>query len=235
MPLFLIPLPKTENESTVMPWQSMGGKAFDPDDLESMTFLQNLYSEAQPFIQPPKRSILKFVLGLFGIPYLIEDPSVTGFRERWGHPFEDVVADATANPDDFMIRQFDPKIIEVSEHLGGIEGFPWFPLDTLYDYEGPDGEALTNEATEQDDEAEDAYFSFSSSQEVPPDKMERIAVVFGKAADNYRPEGDEEPDEAGVTALRAAAEWLRFWADRDHSCEAQRFLQAGQGWIRIQV
>ena len=65
--------------------------------------------------------------------------------------------------------------------------------------------------------------------------MRRIADIFNKAAANYKPKEGEEYHEPSVFTARAAAEWLRFWADRGHPCEAHRLLWSGQGWYRIEV
>ena len=246
MPLYLIPLSKTENGSTVMPWQSMGGKAFDPGDLESMEHLQGLYEHARARIRPPRRTLLTPVFGLFGIRYPAENPTVTDFRERWERPFEDIVAEATAAPSDFMIREYDPQILENTEYLSKLEDdFPWFPFYALYDYDGPDGEPMTNHVVVQDTDsadaflgytdAEDAFLDFEGQEPKQPDEMRRIADIFDKAAANYEPEEDEEYHEPSVFTARAAAEWLRLWADRGHPCEAQRLLWSGQGWYRIHV
>lgn len=236
MPLYLIPLPKAENGMTVMPWQSMGGKAFAPDDAESMEYLQVLYGRARQRIQPQKRSILTSVFALFGIRVLAENPTVTKYRERWSRPFEDILAEATASPGDFLIREYDPGILEKTEYLSKLEDdFPWFPFYAMYDFEGPDGEPRTNDVVVGDMEAELAFLGFEGEGPQQPDEMRRVADIFEKAAKDYQPGEDDEHPEASMFTTRAAAEWLCFWADRGHPCEAQRLLWSGQGWYRIEV
>lgn len=236
MPLYLVPLPKTENECTVMPWQSMGGKAFDPNDPESMEFLRVLHARARERIRPVKRTFLTPVFALFGIRYPAENPTVTDFRERWSRPFDEILAEARASPQDFMVREYDPRVLESTEYLSGLEDdFPWFPFYALYDYDGPNGEPTTNFVVIQDMDAEDAFFGFEGREPKQPDEMSRIADIFDKAATDYQPEEDEEYHDPSVFAAHAAAEWLRFWADRGHPCEAQRLLWSGQGWYRVHI
>ena len=236
MPLYLIPLPKTDAEFVVMPWRSMGGKAFEPDDPESTEYLQRLHTRMQKQIQPEKRSLLTPAFALFGVRYPAENPTVTSFRDRWGRPFENILAEATAAPEDFLVREYDPKVLEKTEYISVLEDdFPWFPFYALYDFEGPDGEPRTNDVVVRDEEAELAFLGFEAEGSKRPDEMRRVAEIFEKAAENYQPdEGDKHP-EASLLATRAAAEWLRFWADRGHPCEAQRLLWSGQGWYRIEV
>ncbi len=236
MPLYLIPLPKTENETSVMPWQSMGGKAFEPDDPESMEYLQDLHTRMQQEIRPEKRTFLTPVFALFGIHYPGENPTVTKFRKRWGRLFEEILAEATASPDDFMVKQYDPQLLEGTEYIFRLEDdFPWFPLYALYDFDGPDGEPRTNDVVVGDEGAELAFFGFEGEGPKQPDEMRRVADIFEKAAANYQPEEGDEHPEASVFATRAAVEWLRFWADRGHPCESQRLMWSGQGCYRIEV
>lgn len=236
MPLYLIPLPKTVNESTVMPWQSMGGKAFEPGDKESMEYLQDLLAGMQQRIQPEKRNFLTPIFALFGVRFPAENPTITGFRDRWSRPFEEILAEATAIPEDYLIRQYDPQVLESTVYIAKLEDdFPWFPFYALYDFEGPDGEPRTNDVVAGDMDAEDAFFDFEGQDPKQPGEMRRIAGIFEKAAENYLPEEDDQHPEASLFTARAVVEWLRFWADRGHPCEAQRLLWSGQGWYRIAV
>lgn len=236
MPLYLIPLPKTENKSAVLPWQSMGGKSFQPDDPEAMEYLQHLYTGMQQRIQPEKRSLLTPIFALFGVRFPAENPTITSYRERWSRPFEEILAEATACPEDYLVRQYDPQILEKTEYLSSLdEDFPWFSFYTLYDFDGPDGETRTNNVVVGDMDAELAFLSFEGEEPKQPDEMRHIADIFEKAAASYQPGEDDEFPEASLFATRAAVEWLRFWADRGHPCEAQRLLWSGQGWYRIEV
>jgi hypothetical protein len=236
MPLYLIPLPKNENESIVMPWQSMGGKAFEPGDPESMEFLQDLYAAMQQRVQPEKRSLLTPIFALFGVRFPTEDPTITSFRERWSRPFEEILAEASASPKDYLIRQFDRELLNDTNYLSKFDDdFPWFPFYVLYDFDGPDGEPRTNDVVVDDEDAELAFLGFEGEGPQQPDKMKRVADIFEKAAENYQPGEDDEFPEASLFATRAAVEWLRLWADRGHPCEAQRLLWSGQRWYQIEV
>ena len=236
MPLYLIPLPKTENENTVMPWQSMGGKAFSPDDPESMEYLQDLYAAMQQRIQPERRNLLTPVFALFGMRFPAENPTITSFRERWNRPFEEILAEATASPEDYLIRQYDPKLLEDTEFLSELDNdFPWFPFYALYDFEGPDGEPRTNDVVAGDMDAEMAFLGFEGKGPQQPAEMRRVAGIFETAAEKFQPGEDDAFPEASLFVIRAAVEWLRFWAERGHPCEAQRLLWSGQGWYRIEI
>jgi hypothetical protein len=236
MPLYLVPLPKIVNGDTVDPWRSVGGKAFDPDDAESMEYLQALHSQMQQRIRPERRSLLTPLFALFGVRFPAENPTVTSFRERWGRPFEDILAEATAAPEEYVIRQYDPQQLKETEYLAELEDhFPWFPFYALYDFEGPDGEPRTNDVVIGDEDAELAFLDFEGQGPKQPEDMRGVADIFDRAARNYRPDDDDIDPEISLFAVRAASEWLRFWADREHPCEAHRMLWSGQGWYRIEV
>ena len=236
MPIYLIPLPKTENETVINPWQSIGGKAFDPHDPESMEYLRELHDRAQEQIRPERRSLLTPVFALFGVRYPPENPTVTDFRERWGRPFEDIVAEATASPEDYLVRWYDPHVLEETDCLKLFKkDFPEFPFYALYDFEGPGGEPMTNHVIARNEAAEDAFFSIADEVPKHPAEMRRAAEIFDNAAADYQPDADDTHPEASLLTARAAAEWLRLWADRGHPCEAQRLIWSGQGWYRVEV
>lgn len=235
MPLYLIPLPKTEEEGVVMPWQSIGGKVFDPDDAESLEYLRNLYDSNRQKIRPAPRTLLTPVFALFGVAYPPENPTVRNFRQRWERPFEDILAEATADPSAYMVRSYDPQILRATRYLSAIEDFPWFPIDVLYELDGPDGATQMNEIVMGDDDAENAYFEFGYGKPVEPDTMQSFADIFDRAVARAEPAASDADFARDANALHAAAEWLRFWADRGHPCEAQRLLRSGQGWYRIQI
>lgn len=236
MPLYLIPLPKTENGTVIEPWCSMGGKAFDPGDPESMEFLRDLHSRMQERVQPEKRSLLTPVFALFGVRFPPENPTVTSFRERWGRPFEDILAEATASPEEFLIREYDPDELKGMGHLAAFEDdFPWFPFYALYEFDGPDGESMTNDVVAGDEDAELAFLGFEGQGPKEPAEMREVADIFDRAADNFKEDENDIDPELSLMTIRAAAEWLRFWADRGHPCEAQRLLWSGQGWYRIEI
>jgi len=236
MALYLLPLPQTDGDAVVQPWQSMGGKAFDPDDPESMEFLRRLCEEKRQQVQPWQRSWLTPVFALFGFHFPPENPLATNFRERWDRPFEDILAEATATPDRYLVREYDPEVLQETQYLSDLEYFfPWFPFDLLFEFEAANGEPRTNHVITNDWDAEDAFLSFEGQGPKQPDEMRSIAEIFEKAAASYEPKEGEAWAEECVMAALAGAEWLRFWADRGHPCEGQRLIRSSHGWYGIHV
>lgn len=236
MALYLLPLPKTDSDVEVQPWQSMGGKAFDPDDPESMEYLRKLCEEKRQQVQPWQRSWLTPVFALFGFHFPPENPTATNFRERWDRPFKDILAEATATPDRYLVREYDPEVFQETQYLSDLEYFfPWFPFDLLFEFTAADGEPRTNHVVTNDWDAQNAFFSFEGQGPKQPDEMRSIAEIFEKASASHEPKPDHDFPEESVLAIRAAAEWLRFWADRSHPCETQRLIWSGQGWCSIHV
>jgi hypothetical protein len=224
MPLWAVPQPKVENGVEIPPWRSIGGRAFDAARADDRAWLRKQYDEAQAEMPPPPK--VPLLIGL-GVRMAVEHPATTAFRERWDRPFEEVVAQVAE--EGHLVEGHDPAALADWPRLAELRSFPEFPAFLLEPDD--DGEPQNVVAAETD------LPFYRLGGVLAPAEMTEVADEFTRCVAEYRAKAGEAADDAFVSlhAVEAAADWLRFWAERGHPSKGCWFTQTPHGRVQVEV
>jgi hypothetical protein len=223
-----VPQPKVEKGVETPPWRSIGGRTFDPTRADDLAWLRKQYDAAQADMPPPPKVplLIRLLIGL-GVRMAVEHPATTAFRQRWSRPFEEVVAQVA--DEGHLVAGRDPAALADWPRLAELQSFPEFPAFLLE----PDADGKLQNVVAA--ETDLPHHRFADVLE--PAEMLELAAEFERCGAEYRAKNGEDGDAAfyGLHAVEAAADWLRFWAERGHPSRGCWFTQTPHGRVQVEV